>query len=399
MRIAIVHSFYSAAQPSGENVVVLAQAAALRRAGHDVLLVSRASDSAIGSSRLAAVAVGLAVATGRGADPSAELRAFDPDIVHVHNLFPNWGRHWLASWPTPLVATLHNFRSYCSAGTLYRNGAPCTECLDHGSHRAAVNSCYRNSLAASIPLAIATRGGARTDEVICRADALIALSGRAAATHLVAGVDDAKLRLVPNFVVDSAGAPSPGSDTDPDPSAGAPRWLVTSRLSAEKGVAELLRGWPADVGLDVVGGGPLKRELEDAASPAVRFHGTVAHDAVAGFLNRAHGFVFPSRSPEGGPLAYGEALAAGLPVIALAGSGAADDVAESGSGLVLSSWSELAGAIRTIDERWPAFSAAARRRYEEAYSEATWLSATTEVYEEVLARAAFAGRSRPGGAG
>jgi glycosyltransferase involved in cell wall biosynthesis len=378
MRIALVHSYYSAAQPSGENVVVDAQAAALRRAGHDLLIVSRRSDDAIGSSKLATVVAGLAVASGRGADPSAELRAFRPDVIHVHNLFPNWGRRWLKNWPTPVVATLHNFRPYCSAGTLYREGRPCTECLDDGTHRAVVNRCYRDSAAATIPLAIATRGGARTDEVIARADALITLSARAASMHEAAGVDGARLRIVPNFVRDPK--------TSPDGVSG-DRWAVIGRLTKEKGVHELLREWPQQVGLDVVGGGPLQRELESIAPSSVRFHGTVSQESIPVILDRARGFVFPSRAAEGGvPLSYVEALAAARPVIALAGNGAADDVTESGAGLVLSSWAALPAAIRSINENWPMFSSAARKHYDERYSEARWLASMTSVYEDVIAR-------------
>ena len=44
MRIAVVHSYYSSREPSGENVVVDLQVEALRRAGHDVTLVARRTD-------------------------------------------------------------------------------------------------------------------------------------------------------------------------------------------------------------------------------------------------------------------------------------------------------------------------------------------------------------------
>ena len=36
----------------------------------------------------------LTVATGRGPDAEAELAAFAPDVVHVHNTFPTWGTLW-----------------------------------------------------------------------------------------------------------------------------------------------------------------------------------------------------------------------------------------------------------------------------------------------------------------
>ena len=45
MRVAIVHSYYSNRQPSGENVVVDAQAAALRAQGVDVRIIAAQTDT------------------------------------------------------------------------------------------------------------------------------------------------------------------------------------------------------------------------------------------------------------------------------------------------------------------------------------------------------------------
>jgi hypothetical protein len=129
MRIAIVHSFYNSRVPSGENVVVTAQVQALRAAGHDVRLVAQYSDERLQRRRYPAEAA-VTVITGLGPDPSAELTAFAPDIVHVHNLFPNFGTRWLERWPGHLVATLHNFRPMCVAGSLSRDGEVCTLCPD-----------------------------------------------------------------------------------------------------------------------------------------------------------------------------------------------------------------------------------------------------------------------------
>src|SRR4051794_9618955 len=107
MKVAVVHSFYSSAQPSGENQVVLDQVEYLRRAGHDVLVVDRhtdeTKDAVLFSSR-----AGLTAASGIGASPATVLRRFVPDVVHLHNTFPNWGPTWLRVWGPRTVVTLHN---------------------------------------------------------------------------------------------------------------------------------------------------------------------------------------------------------------------------------------------------------------------------------------------------
>jgi glycosyltransferase involved in cell wall biosynthesis len=128
-RIAIVHSFYSHRTPSGENVVVQAQVDALREAGHDVELVAQCAEEreARRSYPLEAAAT---AASGIGPSPVRQLQRFGPDVVHVHNLFPNFGTRWLRRWRGPLVATLHNFRPVCSNGYLFRDGHVCTLCID-----------------------------------------------------------------------------------------------------------------------------------------------------------------------------------------------------------------------------------------------------------------------------
>ena len=129
MRIAFVHSFYSSHQPSGENRVVEQQIAALRRVGHSVGLIDQHTDERE-RRKMYPLQVALTVATGRGPDPLRELDDFQPDIVHVHNLFPNYGRTWVDRWKGPLVATMHNYRPLCAGATLYRNEHACTDCLE-----------------------------------------------------------------------------------------------------------------------------------------------------------------------------------------------------------------------------------------------------------------------------
>ena len=119
MKIAVVHSFYSSTNPSGENLVVDAQVAALRQAGHDVLLIARHTDEEEHRPTYPLRAA-LSVATGFGASPVRALEQFSPDVVNLHNWFPNFGTRWLKSLKFPSVVTLHNFRTLCPIGTLYR---------------------------------------------------------------------------------------------------------------------------------------------------------------------------------------------------------------------------------------------------------------------------------------
>ncbi len=382
MRIAIVHSYYSSRQPSGENVVVDAQAAALVAAGHHVHVVARRTDHEE-RRPLHSVRAAWTVATGVGADPTDELRAFRPDVVHVHNLFPNFGTAWLSRWSGPVVATLHNFRPMCAAGTLYRDGAVCTACPDGDPMAALRNSCYRDSRVATLPLVASHRGGLLADPVVHRADALVALTDVAASVYRKYGVDVHRLHVVPNFV------DAPAELTaDEAAERSEPCWVYVGRLSPEKGIEELIEVWPRDVRLDVYGDGPLARRLARRTGPNVHYLGSVDRATLRSQLTRYTGLVFPGRSLEGGyPLSVIEGMAFGLPCVAVAGSSAGDLVARHGGGAVLSQEAtaeDWAQALAVVESTRAAQSRAARDAYRTCFTRQHWLDSIGALYSAVV---------------
>ena len=137
-------------------------------AGHEVLVVARQTDDEMKTQGYELKSA-VRVATGRGPDPTPELKAFGPDVTHVHNLFPNFGERWLGTWAGPLVATLHNFRSLCANGLLFRDGATCTKCIKGNPLPALRYACYRGSHAATLPLALHNAGGLRRSRLVSRA--------------------------------------------------------------------------------------------------------------------------------------------------------------------------------------------------------------------------------------
>lgn len=377
MRIALVHSFYRSEAPSGENVVVLRQAEALERAGHDVLLVNRHSDE---GSRAPGYSVksALSVATGFGPSPLVELRQFNPDIVHVHNLFPNFGERWLDSWDGPVVVTLHNFRPMCASALLFRDGQVCTLCPDGERWASIKYACYRNSRAATLPLAIHNAGGIARNRLIRRADRIIVLSERSRAAYLTAG--DGTLRtkfvVIPNGIDDRRAGPRPR-----------PRhWAFVGRLSAEKGIKELVNAWPDSELLRIVGDGPLTEEIRSLGRSQVSFEGALPACRVDDTLRSSWGLVFPSRSIETGgpPLVVGEAAMHGIPILARAGTSGADFVERTGSGLLYADESDILQRLQTIRGRLEEFSAASRRAYLRELSIGAWLSKLEHVYASAI---------------
>lgn len=383
MRIGVVHSYYASDQPSGENVVVRLQIDALRAAGHEVAEVGASTDE-LSAQRGYAARTGVRVALGRGVSPLEGLRDFAPDVVHVHNLFPNIGDRWLDRWDGPVVATMHNYRTVCAAGSLHRDGQTCTLCPDRGSHHALAGRCYRGSVVATAPLAIATRDGGAHSRVLTRADRLVFLSARARDRLVGAcGPTPRGTAVVPNFVEERTAAP------DLSGSADAPQgryWVYVGRLAPEKGALALAERWNRSETLYFLGDGP-ERSAIDALSAvrSVAVLGRVDRDLVASAVAGARGLLFPSLWEEPAPaMSYVEALASGTPTLTTQGHAVGDDVAAHGTGVTVASLAELDGALATLEEQRDRLGARARERFLSGFTEDTWLRAITSVYEDVL---------------
>lgn len=362
-RIGVVHSFYSSRQTSGENRVVELQVAALGQAGYAVGLFAQRTDDRE-CSRIYPVTAALTVATGRGPNPLVHLREFAPDAVLVHNLFPNYGRTWVNLWDGPLIAFMHNYRPMCAPGTFFRNGTVCTDCLDARSSRPAVqHACYRSSRIATLPVALGTKFG--DDPLLRRADKVVVLNRRMSELYRQAGVDGSRLSVVPNFLSEPAPA-GPG---------GGP-WLFVGRLTDAKGILPLVKQWPSEAPLLVVGSGPLKDDVARSAPPGVVLLGEQSAERVSQLMRSARGLVFPSRWFEGFPMVYLEALAAGTPVLAWEPSVVSDMVREEGTGLVVSDLSEALGEAATT---FPAKRLRCRAVFEERYTKEAWLSSMVRL--------------------
>lgn len=383
-RVTLLHSYYAGAAPSGENIAVELQAEALQRAGHQATIVGvRTDDRARHRTYPIRAAVG--VAAGRGINPALRIAETHPDILHVHNLFPNFATHWLADWPGPIVATVHNYRPLCASGTLARDGGNCTDCVGRLFPVPALrHRCYRGSLTATVPLAIAGVGGIDANRLLSRADRLIFLAPRARRIYADAGYRGLdRSDILANFVHPSPSLPLEARERRTMP------WLYFGRLGPEKGILRLLDHWPIDAPLHIYGGGPDEAEVARRSTGAITYHGPVDRESLLLILPRHRGLIFPSMFSEGLPTVYLESLAAGLPVVARTGNSAADDIAEHATGVVFSNFEDVPGSLKSLETHYEAHARAAQERYRSGFSPEAWTTGITSIYT-----AAIASRSR-----
>jgi len=167
-----------------------------------------------------------------------------------------------------------------------------------------------------------------------RADLLLALSNEMRGEMIAFGLDQDRIRIVPN-AVDVAHFAHPGRDyrrTD--------RLLYVGRLAPEKNLDGLLNALSRlpqpEMTLSIVGDGPLRTPLEALAddlglTQRVTFHG--ATDDPAAFYRSHDVFVLPSHS-EGLSTALLEAMASGMPCVCTPVGGAAEIIRHGANGIL-----------------------------------------------------------------
>jgi glycosyltransferase involved in cell wall biosynthesis len=382
LRVALVHSFYGSRQPSGENLQVTAELEALLAVGVDAHLFATHTDERE-HEPLYRTRAALRVASGHGTSPLAELRDFGPDVVHVHNLFPNFGRRWVRDIEAPVVVTLHNFRFGCSAGTLFRAGALCTDCSPGRPWPGIRHRCYRGSLAATVPLALAQLGGPAADPLLARADRILCLCRRQQTMLRAGGVAPDRMRDWTNFLPDAL-VPAPVPSTAPREGA-----LFAGRLDPEKGCLALVEAWPDDIPLHIAGDGAERPAVESAgAGRPIAVLGAVSRRRVVELMATSQALVLPGRWPEGSraPLVYMEALASGLPMVVLRTSEVADRVRQDGTGATVTGPAEIAAAVVDVaSDR--AMASRCRRVFEAEFTATAWTGRTLALYRELIANA------------
>ena len=278
MRILQVHNRYRSGAPSGENRVVDQEAEALTALGHEVVRFGRSSDEIEQWSVAKKASLPARTIWSRETrrDLEAVLREHHPEVVHVHNTFPLLSAAVLYACRdarVPVVATIHNYRLTCANGMFFRDGAVCHDCAHGLPGRAVLHGCYRDSHAATAPVALAMILHRQAWRSLVSAYVFISASQRdlLRGSDLAPGHVFVRYNLIPRRTAPRV--------------ARTPTVVYAGRLDEAKGAPLLMTGWDCyrtnsgEPGLNLViaGGGPLADEVAAWASarPSVEMKGQV----------------------------------------------------------------------------------------------------------------------------
>lgn len=230
------------------------------------------------------------------------------------------------------------------------NGMPyLTPLWHHGPTLCLVNHVHTDLWRMRLrgPLAPAAHVGRRLEQWALsgaqRRNLLVAVSPSTAHALHTLGVDQDRIRLVPNGVEE----PGPRADRSPDP-----LFLAMGRLVEYKRIDLLLRLWervrPVTGGrLVIVGDGPEGARLRRLAGPGTEFTGHVSEAEKHRLLCEAWLLLHPS-AVEGWGLVVTEAAARGTPAVGFDVPGVRDSVENGATGLLADSPSSFAAAWCTL---------------------------------------------------
>jgi glycosyltransferase involved in cell wall biosynthesis len=390
VRVLLIHNRYRDDNPSGENIVVEDEAWLLASAGCRVERLVVSSDEIAGWPARRKVTLPARVVWSRAGYALTEraIRRFRPTVVHFHNTFPllSPSALWAARRSgTPVVHTVHNFRPLCPAGSFFRAGRVCEECLGRVPLPSVVHGCYRGSRLATSPIAAMDALHRLLGTWHRCVDVFVFPSHFARARYVEAGWPAAKL-VVKYQTTRDHGRPHAARDG----------FTCISRLSVEKGVDVLLAAWPrvprrAERSLRIVGSGPDEASLRRAAR-GVEFSGQLAPGQTLDVLAHSLALVVPSRSYEVFPRVVVEAYALGVPVIA-ARLGALAEVVEDGvTGLLFEAGSadDLARVLDRLaasPELAATLGRNARRAFEARFSPEQATRRMLAIYDGAIGRA------------
>jgi glycosyltransferase involved in cell wall biosynthesis len=385
MRILILHNHYQ--QSGGEDAVVSDESELLRERGHDVRLIEADNRTIGGALDQLSAALSTIYSSGWRSRIRAELVAFRPHVVHVHNFFPLMSPSVYMACSdagVAVVQTLHNYRLVCPGALLARQSSICELCIGKSVPWPAVrHACYRGSRGATAAtaamLAIHRARGTWQRDV----QAYVALTEFGRGKFVSGGYPADRIHVKPNFAKDCGTGDGDGG-----------YFLFVGRLSAEKGILALLQAYRTHnnlLPLKIVGSGPLEDQVRAACaeSAGITWLGKLSPSVVRTLMQSATAVACPSECYEAHPMVAVESLSAGTPVIAPRLGAFIEMVSDFENGLMYDAFdtAQLGDRLRYASEhpaQMRSMRGAARTAFEQRYSADVSYRGLMQIYEKAM---------------
>jgi glycosyltransferase involved in cell wall biosynthesis len=280
-----------------------------------------------------------------GAQLNDLIRWFKPDLVNVHNFYPQLSPSIFQvceRQKVPVVLRIADYTAICPSSHFFRHDGPCELCSGGREY-----NCIRHNCLGSLPKSIAYAARTiYTRKIQCYARQISAFfmpSQHVKSKYVENGFPPEKLHVIHNAV------DIPDSPSDP----GKGQYMAyVGRISPEKGI-DLLGEAAAISGIPVrfAGEGSERNTPMYYNNKHVQFTGPLNGDALRQFIRNARAVVIPSLCMETFSLSCAEAMANGIPPIA-ADIGALPELVEHDHNGLLFEPGNVSHLAKAMTELW-----------------------------------------------
>jgi len=310
MKILLIHNRYTKKSVSGENIVFDNEKKLLKNIlGDKNVFVYEVSNDKVSKLELL---INLFFSFKHYKNVKNIVKHHNIDLVHVHNFYPILSPSIFKASKVAgakVIHTLHNYRLWCIAGTLYREGfGICELCIKNKfSLQGVLNKCYRKSLIQSL-IAQLSFSFYKSTNIFKNIDYFIVLTNFQKHKVKVLGIDEKKIILKPNtfnihtnLIKNKEG------------------YIYVGRLEESKGIYILLNVWKQldeNFVLTIVGSGDIEEKLRNEYNyKNIIFKGRCNQEKTSQYIAKSKYLIQPSIWYETFGLTIVEAMGLGIPVI------------------------------------------------------------------------------------
>lgn len=381
MRVVNVHNRH--AGPGGMEVLFEAITRLLRSRGDEVIVVEKDNKDIHGMAGKLAAFGSMIYSPSAKRAMRALLREHRPDVVHVHNLYPQLSPSILDACreeDVPVVMSVQDYKLTCPTAQHLRNGAVCEKCIGGHEQWCAIHNC-RGSRAMSVAYAIRNAATRVSRKIHDGVDAYLCCSNFVADQITKGGYPIDRIHTLYNFadLPDAPPRKGPGEYVS-----------YVGRISPEKGLDVLIAAARiAGVPVKIAGDPSPMPELQQNLPPNVEFVGALKRDQIPSFLSNARMLVVPSIWYEAFGIVCAEAMAYRLPVVASETGGLPEVVSHGVTGLCVppKDPARLADAILNLwndPSRAAAMGEAGREKALREYTPEVYYRGLTAAYRSVM---------------
>ncbi|SNR36953.1 glycosyltransferase family 4 protein [Lutibacter flavus] len=386
MKILLIHNKYG--KFSGEEAVVDAQIKLLKTNGHKVITYFRSSEELEVMPNAKIKAFFTAFYNPRSIRDTKDLLVKEnPDIVHIHNMYPLISPAILPvikKMGIPIVMTVHNYRLLCPNGLFFNKGSICEKCTGLGKEINCITNNCEGSIFKSTGYALRNFWARKKEYYLNNVDLFLCLTEFQKKKLVANGFAKENCEVLPNFYNKEI--------KNLDYNMAERNYVAfAGRISPEKGIPLLLKTAKKLPRIPFQLAGEMRKgyakELEIPEN--VIFRGMLNSQNIRDFYSKARLYIHSSVCYEGFPMVFPEAMAHKLPIIAPKMAGYPEIAEENFNGLLFET-GNADSLAETIDKLWQnhklseKLSSNGFEKVKEKYSSDVYYKTLKKNYDQLL---------------